>query len=167
MTEATFQVNNLKAPLDRKSLPWPKWFAFSAGIILLVTGMAKLISSLGSAEVLGQMDPLLKISFRHLLFAVGLLELAVSTSCLLFLKPKLSLMLVAWLSTNFLAYRIGLVLIDYHKPCSCMGTLTDAIHLPPSLADLMMKSIMIYLVIGSYLSLHLLGKKAASLEYQS
>ncbi|MGH7977270.1 MAG: hypothetical protein ACREC8_11490, partial [Limisphaerales bacterium] len=60
---------------------------------------------------------------------------------------------IAWLATNFFIYRLGLIHIGYHKPCSCLGTLTDALHIPAQTADTAMKIILAYLLIGSYTAL--------------
>jgi hypothetical protein len=40
--------------------------------------------------------------------------------------------------------------VGWHKPCSCLGNLTDALHIPPQTADTAMKIILAYLLIGSY-----------------
>jgi hypothetical protein len=61
--------------------------------------------------------------------------------------------LLAWLATSFLIYRIGLVAIGYHRPCHCLGNLTDALHIPPQTADTAMKIILAYLLLGSYATL--------------
>ena len=34
------------------------------------------------------------------------------------------------------------------KPCSCLGHITDALHIPPQTADTAMKIILAYLLIG-------------------
>ena len=53
-------------------------FIFSAGLILGVSAIAKFISSEGSATVLQQPDPILIISFKHIFWIVGTIELAVA-----------------------------------------------------------------------------------------
>jgi hypothetical protein len=67
--------------------------------------------------------------------------------------------LVAWLATSLLAYRIGLVAVGYHRPCPCLGNLTDALHIPPQIADTAMKIILAYLLIGSYATLFWLWRQ--------
>jgi hypothetical protein len=66
---------------------------------------------------------------------------------------------LAWLSTSFLIYRFGLVWAGYHKPCPCLGNLTDALHIPPQTADTAMKIILAYLLIGSYATLFWLWRQ--------
>jgi hypothetical protein len=56
-----------------------------------------------------------------LMLVVGLAEITIALVCFISKRPILSLVLVAWLATNFGLYRIGLVLVDYHRPCHCLG----------------------------------------------
>lgn len=131
-------------------MPFKKHILVSAGAILALTGLAKVWSAFGSARLLNTPDPLLGIPFGHLMLAVGVLELLIASVCLFSHAQKLSLALVAWLATNFVIYRLGLWWIGYHKPCSCLGNLTDALHISPQTADTAMKIILAYLLIGSY-----------------
>jgi hypothetical protein len=125
-------------------------FIESAGVLLIVTAIAKLVSSAGSARILLAMDPLLKISFREVFWVVGAIELIIGLFCLTRSRTILQLVLTAWLSTGILLYRVGLSWIDYAKPCFCLGNLADALHIPPPMVDTAMKCILLYLLIGSY-----------------
>jgi hypothetical protein len=40
--------------------------------------------------------------------------------------------------------------MHWNRPCSCLGSFTDAIHVSPQVADNVMKSLLAYLFIGSY-----------------
>ena len=70
--------------------------------------------------------------------------------CFFSKRQTLALGLVAWMSTNFVVYRLGLWWMDWKKPCNCLGNLTDALHISPQTADNIMKVILAYLLIGSY-----------------
>jgi len=129
------------------------WFIVSAGGVLLITGIAKVVSASGSARLLDISDPIFAVSFRNLMLLVGLLELAVSAICFLTLKRQLSLCLVGWLATSFLLYRSGLWFLNWNRPCSCLGSLTDALHLSPELAETIAKVLSVYLLVGSITSL--------------
>ena len=83
-------------------------FVRFAAIILIITGGAKIWSALGSAKVLIVSDPLVGMEFRYLLLLVGIIELLVAFICLLSRRDLLRTLLVVWLSTNFLIYRLGL-----------------------------------------------------------
>ena len=81
---------------------------------------------------------------------MGLAELLIAIFCLFTDKRRLSLLAVARISTNFLVYRLGLWFIGWHRPCGCMGNLTDLLHISPRLADNIMKGVLAFLLIGSY-----------------
>ena len=127
-----------------------QWFLRAAGAALAVTGLAKVFSATGPARALDLADPLLGIPFRHLMLLVGLAELLIAFFCLFTDKQKLSLLAVAWLSTNFLVYRLGLWFIGWHQPCGCLGNLTSLLHISPGLADNIMKGVLAFLLLGSY-----------------
>jgi len=108
------------------------------------------VSAFGSARLLNSPDPISGISFRYLLMGVGILELAASLACFTLKKTSIKLFITAWMSTGFLVYRIGLWWVGWEHTCPCLGTLTDAIHLPPALADMISRVLLAYLLIGSY-----------------
>lgn len=132
---------------------WTKGFILCSGAILLVTGVAKAVSAVGSSEALKMSDPVLGISFRQLLVLAGIAELAVGTICLFMAKQNLCLSLIAWLATSLTAYRAGLWSLGWHHPCPCLGSLMAALHLAPQTADTAMKVVLAGLLIGSYLGL--------------
>jgi hypothetical protein len=144
---------------NNKVEKWSRWFVVSGGTILLVASLAKIVSAFGHAEILNLPDPVFGISFRHLLFLTGILELIVSGVCLLTSRRCLSLVLLAWIVANFALYRLGLHEVEYLKPCTCMGGLFDALYIPPNTADLIMFCIFTYLFIGSYVTLLLLWRQ--------
>lgn len=126
------------------------WFIRSAGVVLATTGLAKAFSAIGMARALDTADPLIGIPFRQLLLLVGLAELLITFFCLFTDKQRLSLLAVAWISTNFLVYRLGLWFIGWHHPCACMGSLAGVLHLSDQAADNIMKGVLAYLLVGSY-----------------
>ncbi len=141
-----------------------KRFNTSAQIILVLTGLAKLWSAFGHARLLEVTDPIFDIQFRHLMIAVGTAELLIAMACNFNGSSMLAAALVAFLATNLAAYRIGLILIGYRKPCECLGNLADSLHVRPQTADSIMKVILAYLLVGSYAALfwHWRQKRKAS-----
>jgi uncharacterized membrane protein len=144
---------------DRANNVFHKWFVFSAGFVLLLTGVAKVWSAFGSARILQNSDPILGLQFNHLMFVTGALEMVAAYLCLFSKFCHLALILVAWLATNFVFYRLGLLWVGYHKPCPCLGNFTDALHISPQTADTAMKIILAYLLIGSYSALFWLWRQ--------
>lgn len=134
-------------------------FTYSAGVLLLTTSTAKLISASGSARILQTSDPVLFLSFRDVFWVVGTIELVVAFICFFGKRLGLQVGLVAWLTTYFVVYRLGLLWVGYQKPCSCMGDLTDALHISPQVADNAMKIVLAYLLLGSYATLFWLWKE--------
>jgi hypothetical protein len=125
-------------------------FFYSACALLLITAFAKLISSFGHSTIILTRDPIMGLKFRDLFRIVGPLEIAVAMVCVYDRYRWLATVSLAWLTTNFLAYRIGLKVIGYQKMCNCLGNLTDSLHISSQTADVAMKIIFLYLLLGSY-----------------
>ncbi len=134
-------------------------FLHSAGVLLLITSVAKFISSGGNARILNFPDPIFLIPFRYVFWVVGGIELIIALVCFSNRRLGFQAGLIAWLATNFGLYRIGLRWIGYNKPCTCLGNLTDALHIPPQIADDIMKIVLGYLFIGSYAALFYLWRQ--------
>jgi hypothetical protein len=83
----------------------------------------------------------------------AVVELGVAVICLFSKNQKVQAGLIALLASNFLLYRFGLYWQGYHNICPCLGSLTDSLHIPPENADIVLKIILAYLLIGSYTSL--------------
>ena len=128
-------------------------FIYSAGAILFLTATAKIMSAGGSARALNLADPILMLSNRHVLLIVGVVELAIAGVALFGKNRFLQLALVAWLSSNFLIYRIGLWWMGYKKPCGCLGTITDALGISPKDLESIMKGTLAFLLVGSFVCL--------------
>lgn len=127
-----------------------RWFVISAGATLGITGFSKIWSGLGNSKFLAVVDPILGIKFGQLMLLVGLAEVVIALVCFFSKRQTLALGLVAWMSTNFVVYRLGLWWMNWHRPCSCLGNLTDALHISPQTADNIMKVLLAYLLVGSY-----------------
>jgi hypothetical protein len=137
-------------------------FRVSVLTLLVVTAAAKSWSVFGESTLLREVDPLFGLSFRTLMVVAATLEIGVAAICLL--RPAVDgLLAVAWLSTAFLAYRVGLWWIGWKKPCNCLGNLTDALNISPQVADNVMKGLLAFMLIGSVslLILHWHNKGAA------
>lgn len=149
--------------LNTKHDVFSKWFVFSFGLVLFITGIAKILSSFGSSKFLTTPDPIIGIAFSHLMMVAGLLELGIAFICwrcsCLTKNIRLATFLVAWLSTMFLGYRLGMWWIHWKRPCNCLGNLTDALHIPPKVADVIMEIVLAYLLIASYATLFWLWKQ--------
>lgn len=128
-------------------------FLFSAGILLIITAIAKFVAATGHAQILHNTDPVLGISFRNLFWSVGIIEFFVGFISLWGGSASFRVGSVAWLASCFLVYRVGLLLMGYHRPCPCLGNLTDSLHIPAQTADVLMRILLGYLLFGSYASI--------------
>jgi hypothetical protein len=125
-------------------------FLFWASCVLLAAGVAKLISSFGNAHLLLVRDPVLKVHYRHLFEVAGVVEVLVGAFCLRRGRTIVRVSLVAWVATNFLAYRLGLAWVGWPQYCPCLGTLTDYIKVPPALADITLRITFGAMLVGTY-----------------
>jgi hypothetical protein len=129
---------------------WAGWFAVSAGIILGLTGLAKVYGAGGDVKLLGVMDPIFGVPFKQLMLAVGVAELFVAGTCLFTRAHRVNTFLVVWLATGFLIYRTGMWWLGWKKPCGCLGNITDALGITPQTADFIIKMLLAYLLVGGY-----------------
>lgn len=133
---------------------WSRYFLVGAGLCLVIVGGAKLVSLSSDAKVLKAIDPIFGVRFSTMMLLVGIAEIAAAWVC--FSRHKTAaLFLVGWLATMFIAYRLGLSILDWKRPCGCLGALTDTLGISPEKADLWIKVILAYLFLGSYLNLAL------------
>jgi len=133
-------------------------FIYTAIALLVVLALAKLISSGSNAKILAYLDPVFLIPNRFMLWIASGLEITVVLICISTSKRQMQALAVAWLSTNFLLYRLGLWQVGYGGYCLCLGTLEDGLYISPWIADVLAKIIFSYLLIGSYATLLWTGR---------
>lgn len=124
-------------------------FVTSAAVLLLATALAKAVSAVGDAVILQGPDPIFGIALRTLLVVTAAIEGVVAWVCLRASRFTLKVELLLWLSIVFVLYRLGLWVVGYDQPCHCLGTMTDALHISPGSADVGMRIVLLYLLIGS------------------
>jgi hypothetical protein len=140
-----------------------KWYVRTAGGILFVTAAAKLVSVYRSGGSVTAVDPVFTFVRGDLLLVlVALLEIACGTLLYLRGKQEVQLLLILWLSTCFLIYRAGLLLVGYSGPCNCFGKPRSWLDFPffASL-DVIMKWILAYMLIPSCLLFGVLRYRVA------
>ncbi len=130
-----------------------KIFVVSAGALLFLTAAAKIISACGSVRVLQAPEPIFLLSYRGLLWILGIAELITAMFCFLSKNRVLQCGLIAWLSTNFIIYRVAFFLAGFKKPCPCLGNITDTLNISSQTAELFLKATLFYLFFGSVTAL--------------
>jgi hypothetical protein len=128
-------------------------FVKIAGIILAITSFAKFVSASGTHKVLNVVDPVSGFTFRHLMSLAGVVELAIALYCIFSKNSIRATVLIAWVATGLIAYRVSLWWVDWKSPCLCFGNLTDALNISPETADAVAKILLTFLTVASYLIL--------------
>ena len=134
-------------------------FLRSSGLVLLLTGTVKILSSFGNDRILNNTDPVFGLSFQHVFWIAGLAELGVAMVCFSNRSLLLKSSMVGWLATCFAVYRFALIAINFQAPCHCLGSLKGLLHVSNAAADVAMKIILAYLLISSYGSLFWLWRQ--------
>ena len=124
-------------------------FLWSTGILLLLTGTAKILSAMGTGVILTAREPVFGLTYRAIFWCTAILESGVGASCILARSPLSNCLLVLWLSAGFWSYRVALYFTGFERSCTCFGNLTEAIGLPADVTDGIMIGILCYLTIGS------------------
>jgi len=144
------------------------FFLYSAGGILLAAALERVIVVAGSAQGFALPEPLLGIPLRSALLLVSGIELVVASTCLLGKQTRLQAGWLAWLATNYLVYRIGLYVMHIHPQATCVGSLTDPLHLSRGTVGAIIRVLPFYLLLGSYVAmswLWLLGRRAKAAKF--
>jgi len=128
-------------------------FVRNVGWILCLTGAAKVVSFFGHALVLERKEPIMQMPFKELFLVVGTVELAMAAICLRSRHLSRSVAMIAWLSTGLLAYRASLTWVGWQMPCPCLGNFVEILSISPAIADLAMKVVVTYMLVGSYVHL--------------
>ncbi len=111
-------------------------FEYGFAVLLLVTGVAKLVSSTGHDRVLLQPDPVFQISNKTLFLTVGAAEVILASAMLRSLRRnKPIIYLLAAISTGILGYRLCAYEMGFPGYCKCLGTLTHQIGLDEAAAS--------------------------------
>jgi len=124
-------------------------YIYSSAALLILTATAKFVSITGRAQILNQADPIFIVPYRTVFFLTGGIEVAVALVCFFSKRLWLRSCLLAWMATQFLAYRLGIGLINVHY-CGCLGTLTDALPMNANLVHTLLVVMLAYLLAGSY-----------------
>src|SRR6266536_2352821 len=131
-------------------------FVSLAGLFLIVTCLAKLVSVFGYAEALTLPDALFGWQTRWVMVLSALTEACVVGLLMSRAAPLTKLSGLLWLSLNFASYRFSLWLIGASTACPCMGSTYGLIGVGAATMEHIMAGIVLVLVAGSsYLIRHL------------
>jgi hypothetical protein len=131
----------------------------SVAFLLGLTALAKFYSATGSAKILDLREALLPLTNRQALLLLGLLELVISLGLLFGRNDTMKLISIAWLSSNFVLYRVASFLLVVGRPCPCLGSITEKLPFNPSVIDQILLYLVIYMFMGSLLFLMALRRQ--------
>ena len=126
-----------------------KLFIYSAGAILLAAALERFLVATGQTPVLTFPEPVMGVPLRYAVLLVGAFELAVALVCLFGRQTGLQLGWLAWMATNYVVYRIGLLTMGMHHQATCIGSLTDPLYLERGTVGIMGGLSPLHFLIGS------------------
>jgi DNA-directed RNA polymerase subunit RPC12/RpoP len=132
---------------------WIQSFIKSAGAILLAAALSRFLIATGNAPFLSLPDPALGIPLHYAVLMVGAVELLVAFICLFGRQIYIQTGWLAWLATNFVVFQAGLFWMHCHPQATCIGSLTDPLHLSRGASGFILDMLPVYLALGSYAAL--------------
>lgn len=118
--------------------------------MLLAAGLGRFLIALGHAQVLCLPDPAVALPLRWAILIVGGMEIAVALICLFGKSVWLQVAWQAWLASEFLIVYVGLLFSSRGAQGTCIGSLTDPLHLSRGIVGIMVAMCPFYLLFGSY-----------------
>jgi hypothetical protein len=130
-------------------------FILSASVLLLATGISKLISITGSAQVLDRSDPIFTfLTARQMLLIAAIPEIGIAALAFFRIGVTQSvLMWIGWLASLFGLYRFGLWLVGSKQPCKCLGGALEWLGLSDHVLRHITLGAFLYLLLGAYVLL--------------
>jgi hypothetical protein len=132
-------------------------FIVSVAALLMLTGLLKLVTVVQRSAYLDLADPLFEftgvLSVRSTLLLAGMMEVVVAVFLLGQRQPFVRLAAIAWMSTLFVLYRVGLWAIGFHGPCRCLGGAADWLGIGPEYVNTLSLVTLAYFTAGSYVQL--------------
>jgi hypothetical protein len=127
-----------------------KFFICSTGGILLTASLIRFAIASGTSQTLALPEPVLGIPLRYAVLIVGGMEFAAACFCLFSKNKKIQTTIIVWLATNNIVYQALTCIMHQHPQATCLGSLTDPLHLTHSILGIIVSILPIYLLIGSY-----------------
>jgi len=140
-------AGRLRHQLHAKCLQAVSW---SLVAMLSLTALAKIVAASGEARILGQADPLFGLlTMRQSMLLAAAVEMVVVVLILRAPDILRKAVLLLWIGSVFLVYRIGLWWVGVEGSCRCLGNVGDVFGISTETADWIAKGILVYLLVGS------------------
>jgi hypothetical protein len=144
-----------------------RFLLFPSGSLLLAAALERFMVAASNSQMLTFPEPALGIPVRYAVPAVGVLELTVALICLFGTRPGVQLGWLICLSFDLASYRVCLHYLHINPAASCIGALTDPLHLTHSVLAPVLPIIPICLLVAgsaAAVSLWLSRRKSAYLK---
>jgi hypothetical protein len=128
-------------------MKWDRLYFQAVGAILAVAIAGKIGALIGDAKLLSEHDPIFGVPNKALMTEVMLVEVGVLVFLIKGTKFLDRLLVTVWLFGCFAIYRLGLHLVDYRKPCSCLGNLADFAGVSDNSLDISLKIMVVSVLI--------------------
>lgn len=128
---------------------WTRRFVGSVVVLMIIAAGAKLVGAGGAAPLLSLVDPVFGLPNGLLMQITALVEFALAGLLLYWGAGRLSLLGVLWFASSVLVYRVASSFLAPGRPCPCLGSLTERLHLSPQSANALLYSIVFYMLIGA------------------
>lgn len=105
------------------------WFLRVAGWLLVMAACERFLAAAGDSQMLTFADPVLGFSIQHLTAGVGVILLACGLVCIFAKRRGIRAGLLASLMTDIICYLAMVPYIGMNGRWTCLGSLTDPLHL--------------------------------------
>jgi hypothetical protein len=130
------------------------WLKAGTAIVLIITATLKIASLQTGVRLFHLNDPVFPFITNGQMMALSaILELCTAAILLKKADHVFQFTALLGLSLTFLFYRLGLAWIAPNEPCPCLGRATDWLHLSPTAADTISKTVLAYLFMNSFVGL--------------
>lgn len=130
-------------------VPVREWFFLSSAYLLLITGVAKVVSAFGKVAILSFRNPILLLTHREVFLIVGSLEILIAGYLLFGSNSLLKTLTISTAGWSFLLYRFALLHPDTGSPCPCLGTLHEILPVSQDVINTLLFLIAIYMFAGA------------------
>ena len=129
-----------------------RFYVYSSILILLLMGVAKIIDVINGPRALLSADPLFGIAYGRLMLVAAAAEIGVALACFR-MREENRVICILVLGSALAAYRLGLWMVDWQQPCSCMGRLSDGLNISPETAGRISLGILAYFLVFGYMNI--------------
>jgi hypothetical protein len=105
------------------------------------------------------LDPIFGMPMRFAILMMGVVELMAAAFCFFGRQPNFQLALIAWLSINFLIYRMGLLWQGAHTTWGCLGNSISYFRFSSGEIDIGLDLVLAFFLLGSCILLLLTSTK--------